>query len=191
MKTGINKHINRKNLLFVCSMLKDIEYCVCYGTALGLYREKDIIEGDDDVDFLVNKVDYEKVLSLMEKNGYKKTKYQHPEVFSQFYKNIEKTRTLVDFYFYEDTHFDYVIEKWNVFGKPEDASLHAHIPKDIIFPILKETYFETQIKIPNNLEKMCKFIYGDKFMQPLQKQKEYFQIMKDNKIEVTYDKKNG
>ena len=50
MKKRISKHLNRQNLIEAAAVLKDVDYCVFYGTALGIHRDGDLIDGDDDVD---------------------------------------------------------------------------------------------------------------------------------------------
>jgi phosphorylcholine metabolism protein LicD len=45
--------LNRRNLVDITKLLKDIDHCVFFGTLLGLNREGDIIKNDDDIDFLL------------------------------------------------------------------------------------------------------------------------------------------
>jgi len=44
---------NRANLVLVSKLLEDIDHFVFFGTLLGLTRELDLIDGDDDIDILV------------------------------------------------------------------------------------------------------------------------------------------
>ena len=52
MKTAISQVTNRENLLFVAELLNrsGINWCVFFGTLLGLVRDGDVIKGDDDID---------------------------------------------------------------------------------------------------------------------------------------------
>ena len=43
-----------KNLLHISKLINEFEYFVFFGTLLGLVRENNIIQGDDDIDFYVN-----------------------------------------------------------------------------------------------------------------------------------------
>ena len=45
---------NFSNLLFFTQLLDKIEHFVFFGTLLGLVRENNLIEGDDDIDLYVN-----------------------------------------------------------------------------------------------------------------------------------------
>ena len=54
------KEQNLKNLISISKMIKTIQHFVFYGTLLGLTRENNIIDGDDDVDFLVDIKDKKK-----------------------------------------------------------------------------------------------------------------------------------
>lgn len=42
-----------------------------YGTLLGIIRNKNCIDGDDDIDILCDKNDYDKIKSLLENEGFK------------------------------------------------------------------------------------------------------------------------
>ena len=44
---------NRANLVLITKLFEDIDHFVFFGTLLGLTRQLDIIEGDDDIDILV------------------------------------------------------------------------------------------------------------------------------------------
>lgn len=59
----ISKDTNSKNLINSCKILNNItdEYTVFYGSMLGIHREGDVIDGDDDCDFLVPSKLYEEV----------------------------------------------------------------------------------------------------------------------------------
>ena len=47
------KKKNLENLISSIEILKNFEYFVFYGTLLGIVRENNIIEHDDDIDFEV------------------------------------------------------------------------------------------------------------------------------------------
>ena len=50
MDTPIDRKYNAQNLKEVLPLLEGMEYFVFYGTLLGLVREGDILEKDDDID---------------------------------------------------------------------------------------------------------------------------------------------
>lgn len=183
----VNKELNRCNMLEACEILKDLEYCVFYGAALGLYREGDIIDGDDDIDLLVDNKLYNEVDVLLRQNGFQYSSVNPtPGVFAQYYKIRDNVPTLLDIYFYENTDKEYVIEKWNISATPNVNKTHVFISKDIIFPIKEQEYFGKTIKVPNNLEKMCEYIYGERFRESLRKKIDYMQIIFKNKFNILY-----
>ena len=54
-KKAVSLETNQENLSYFCKILEGIEYFVFFGTMLGLERDGGVIEGDDDIDFYVNK----------------------------------------------------------------------------------------------------------------------------------------
>jgi hypothetical protein len=52
-----------------------------------------------------------------------------------------------------------------------------HIPKEFIFPTTIAEYFGVKIKMPNNPDQICKFLYGPNWKIPLQKGLEYKTII--------------
>ena len=96
---------NRANLVTVSNLLQDIDHFVFFGTLLGLTRERDIIENDDDIDILVpiEKRDLiiEKINSIdtFEINFDKEcNKFIY---FLQVDSSINNRNSFIDFYFYE------------------------------------------------------------------------------------------
>ena len=118
-KKNINKKFNRDNLILVSKILNYDEYFVFYGTVLGLSREKDIIENDDDIDLLVDIKNRDNVVEKIEKsilqidysNPYNKSPY-----FLQAFNETKNIRSYIDFYFYENyKNLDYIVERSNFF----------------------------------------------------------------------------
>lgn len=195
MKRPVSKEHNRENMLDACNSLSTKEYCIFYGTALGLYRDGDVIEGDDDVDILLEDKDFEEADQLLKDNGFKSSLEYNgqrgfPKIFSQYYKIRNGIPTLLDLYFYENIHEKYISEKWNWYGTPSNTRTHLLIPKPIVFQIREEKYFGQTIKVPNNMENMCKYVYGPRFREPLRKKIDYIQKIVNNQFVIEYlDKK--
>ena len=57
MKVGLKKELNRETLLESTKILEKINYCIFYGSMLGIHRDGDVIDGDDDVDLLIENKD--------------------------------------------------------------------------------------------------------------------------------------
>ena len=66
-KTPVSSYHNKILVELFSKYLSHIEHFVFYGTLLGLVREGQPIEGDDDVDVLVNKKHFNEVKSIVER----------------------------------------------------------------------------------------------------------------------------
>ena len=97
------KEQNLKNLISISKMLKTIQHFVFYGTLLGLTRENDIIDGDDDVDFLVDIKDKKKLIKIMTKSkSFQLNKKNSNKYFIQYSLKRNNLETFIDFYFYQN-----------------------------------------------------------------------------------------
>ncbi|MGU9963866.1 MAG: capsular polysaccharide synthesis protein [Candidatus Halichondribacter symbioticus] len=169
--------LNRKNLIDVSNLLKGTEHFVVKGTLLGLVRDGNIISYDDDVDFYVRK-DYRAVVIerlkatdfVIEEGVFP----NHTNYFLQAYRMIGGVKTYVDFYLYQSNWVDdFIIERWNYHGRPDDESMHLHIPKSLIYPLKTARFFDCDIAMPAQEEAICAFLYGADWRTPLRKNKEY------------------
>jgi len=162
--------LNFNNLLTISKIFYKIEHFICYGTLLGITRDKNIIKGDDDVDFLINYKNKNKVLKKMKSfKSFKLNKKVTNKFFLQFIKTDQGLKTFVDFYFYiNNTNKNYIIEKHNFLSNIKNPKFAIHIPKKIIFPIKKDKNLKI-ISIPNKPKELCKFLYGDSWKTPLKK----------------------
>ena len=168
------QNLNFENLTLISKILKKIEHFVFYGTLLGLTRDKNIIKGDDDIDFLINLKFKKLILKKMKLNNkFKLNKKVSNNYFVQFIRTKEKMFSFVDFYFYiKDSKKNYIIEKHNFLSNISDKRYALHIPNKLIFPITKDKKFNT-INVPNNSKAACKFIYGISWLKPLKKNTGY------------------
>ena len=181
-RNKIIQDLNLQNLLKISKIISGIEHFVCFGTLLGLTRNKKIIYGDDDVDILINYKSKKKVLRKM--NLYKTFKLNKKvsnKYFVQFSNKKKEFTTYIDFYFYtKKSNENFIVEKHNFLSNPNDPNFSIHIPKKIIFPIKKDKTFKN-ICIPRKPEKLCKFLYGDDWKIPLKKNISYRMEIINNK----------
>ena len=170
---------NFENLLEVSSLIKDFEYFISYGTLLGIVRDKKIIMGDDDVDFMVNFKSKKSLLKKMKLlKSFKLNKKVSNNYFSQFIKITKGIKTFVDFYFYlNDSKKNYIVDRHNWLGNINDERFGLHFPKKIIFPINKKNKFN----IPKNSKKVCQYLYGKTWSIPLKKNINYRAEIINNK----------
>ena len=168
------KEINLKNLIEISEILKNFQYSIYLGTLLGLTRNKEIIEGDDDIDILANVEDKNKIENIIKKSKkFKLNKKKSNAYFIQFVNNKNKIKSFIDFYFFISyKKKEFIIEKHNHLGLVNDKRFAFHIPKKLMFP-LKKSRIIKDLKVPRNSIGMCKYLYGEKWKKPLQKNSEY------------------
>jgi phosphorylcholine metabolism protein LicD len=169
---------NRANLVTISNLLQDIDHFVFFGTLLGLTRERDIIEDDDDIDILVP---IEKRNLVIDKvNRIDEFTINHDKKCNQFIyflqvdSSINNRNSFIDFYFYENNiDEDFIIDRWNFLGKSQNPECALHIPKKFIFPVVHEDFFGQKIKLPACKELLCKWLYGKSWLTPRKKNISY------------------
>ena len=188
MGPSIPRGMNRDNLLQVTDALTNIEHLVFFGALLGLARDGDLIEGDDDIDLYVSLSDRENVIERMLSVGFKVdllASINQSPYFLQAFKYNGDVKTLVDFYFYEDhRNTKFIRDQWNFVGTPEVESTHMIVPKKMLFPIKKQVFFNKEISMPADPEKVCQYLYGKTWMVRLEKRKGYRIAMVSNRPRV-------
>ncbi len=169
---------NRANLIIVSKLFEDIDHFIFYGTLLGLTRDQDLIDGDDDIDILtpienrnliIHKISSIDIFKINFQKKCNRTKY-----FLQIDSSIDNRSSLIDFYFYENKpDDDFIIDRWNFLAKFENKKYSLHIPKKFIFPIVIEEFFGQQIKLPAYRKLLCEWLYGESWQTPRKKNIEY------------------
>ena len=174
------REYNLKNLNDLSRRLLNVEYFVFFGTLLGYCREGNLIEHDDDIDFYVNIIEKNKIVYMLQDMDFFIS--IHNKYFIQAVRRIEDTETFSDFYFYEDEpERDYLLERWNFIGQPNNVSTHLHVPKDIIYPIKQGKLLNISINIPNDVDGVCRYLYGKSYKEKLKKNKQYYTKIIDHK----------
>lgn len=168
------KEINLNNLIEISKILKNFEYVIYFGTLLGITRDKEIIKGDDDIDILANIKDKKNIENIIKKSRkFLLNKKKSNDYFIQFVNNKNKIKSFIDFYFFvSNKKRKFIIEKHNCFGLINNNKFAFHIPKTLVFP-LKKSKLIKDLKIPNKPVSMCKYLYGENWRKPLQKNNEY------------------
>jgi len=130
------------------------EWFICYGTLLGIVRENNCIDKDDDVDIIIHKSHYNKVKNILIENNFK---IEHRWVGNS--KNIIKTVSepgkyaSVDIYMadFKDTS---VFDLWNRLTITD-----CFIDSSKLF--LKREWQGETVYLPNNYVKILNNRYGD------------------------------
>lgn len=152
------KTINQLDILFkkVSSELvnNNISIIPFYGTLLGIVRENNFIKNDDDVDILIDYKYYDFCKKIILDRGFKIIE----DAKNNTIQVIENKDDKYDIYYY-------TYESDYVYIKVHDQKIH----KKYIFP-LKEIFFKNvKVNLPNDSEKILKFLYGNDWKIPQSK----------------------
>jgi len=156
---------NRANLITVSNLLQDIDHFVFFGTLLGLTRERDIIQDDDDIDILVpiekRNLIIEKLVGIDSFKINLDKECNRFKYFLQVDSTINNRSSFIDFYFYENNpDEDFIVDRWNFLGKSHNPECALHIPKKLIFPVVHDEFFGQKIILQACRELLCEWLYG-------------------------------
>ena len=173
------------NLIYFSKLINEYEHFVFFGTLLGLIRENNIIEGDDDIDFYINIKHRSDLIKKLKANSIKvdqKISFNTTDSFLQVYREYNNKIFFVDFYFYDsELDKDFIIEKWNFIGSPHINKNHLRVPKIFIFPIQCKQYKSTIINFPSQPIYICEYLYGPNWNKKIKKDKDYEMKIINNK----------
>lgn len=145
---------------------------LCYGSLLGYHRESNFIEGDDDIDVLISRVDYRKLAdylkfitrSIITSKKYKceklSFKYLYEKNLLQIYHNGVGP---FDIFVYDDCG-KYILIK---------ACQNQLYPKSVIFPTVPTMFNEFTILVPADVEQTILLTYGKDWRIPQEKLVDY------------------
>ena len=140
----------------VCSILhkNDInDWFIVFGTLLGIVRENSCIEGDDDLDIMIN-CDYQKLRSTFEQEGF---------IFTSNY-NIKNPDTILKTEpFDKYASFDFYmssVEGKNYFSQWQNIEFQN-------IEIETKVWRSTHINLPKNAEIILEKLYGATWRTPI------------------------
>jgi hypothetical protein len=183
----VSRDLNRENLIYFSNLLahNNIKSFAFFGTLLGLVREQDVLENDDDVDFYVDEKHRDKLIKILIADGFSINLTKSPNHschFLQVFHGIPFPGGAVDFYFYSvQPSLDFIVERWNFVTKFNDPLSALHIPYKLIFPLRIFYLNNHAISIPNEFESVVSWLYGPNWRVPLSKSEDYTVIIKNNK----------
>lgn len=157
---GKKQLINNLNKTLI-KIVKDLDeyniknWFIGYGTLLGIVRNNNCIDGDDDIDIIIDKEESTKLHKLIKdkqynydtKNG-KKLKYNN---FTRII--LENKYTPIDFYISENKNCNYN-ETWE------------HVVWSNVCPIIKKKWNNVNLNLPNNYIKKLEHRYGADWRTP-------------------------
>ena len=101
--------------------------------------------------------------------------------------NVNEYQGIADFYLFDsEINKTNIIDRWNFWGRWEEPDYHLMIPKSLIYPIKKKTFEFGTCGIPAQEVETVKYLYGERWMHPSDKGKQYTTIMKNGRPYVVY-----
>lgn len=187
MITPVDKKYNKSNLIRFSKILNEnnIFNFSFHGVMLGFHRNNDVLDIDDDIDFLINRDDCDKIMKLMESNKDYFCSVDIRDKLVQYCLIVDEVKTYVDLSFYEEKE-DYLVDKWGIKGHASNELTHLHIPKNLIFDLTKVEYNGSHIFLPKEVAKLCEWLYGEKFETPMKKIGEYTRKVENHIPVITY-----
>lgn len=158
---NFNKDIAFKNLIEMKKILEknNIKFLPAFGTLLGLFRDKDLISHDIDIDIIIDFIFFEKFNSIFNQfinDGFSMVRSYHNGKLL----TIEKNNEHIDFYFFKKVmmgnKFMYTLSESNY-------KFNYSFFEDQIKIVVKDETFE----IPMQTESILELLYGKKWKIPL------------------------
>jgi hypothetical protein len=81
----------------------------------------------------------------------------------------------------EDNGHGVLKDRWNFHGQVANLDMILHVPSELVYPLQKQEFFGNQVNLPHNSRALCKFLYGPKWHQRLQKGTAYRTVIWRNK----------
>jgi len=192
MKKAVSQETNRLNLRYTAELLNaaDIRWFVFFGTLLGLTRDSDVIQGDDDVDIYIDSRDRAELVELLERHGLEPDlvkKPNHTPYFLQVNRAVDGQVGLIDFYLFDgQSKPSVLIDRWNFLAKYDDEAKAIHVPIEIVLPIEQKNLWGTTINFPQKPREVCRWLYGGRWDKPLSKSTEYEMMVIENRPQLAY-----
>jgi hypothetical protein len=166
---GVDKYrlnYTLKNLVHILNKHNINEWFIGYGTLLGIIRENSCIDGDDDIDIIINKEDTNKIIELFKYYSYDVKYYKSGKFYKvknynynyNFLRLDKKNHAPIDFYLSEKIGKSYIDK-------------HENILWENCEKLLKYNWSNVIINLPRNPEEKLKKIYGDDWKIPKKKYK--------------------
>lgn len=179
MKKSVSKEANRNNLFYFVSIIGDLDYFPFHGTLLGLVRDGDVIDGDDDVDIFVNMKDREIFFDILQKSEFNidlnNDLNQCSPYFIQLTRETNGAEGIVDVHFFIEES-GYIVD-WQSAYAWETGNNPFKVLSSLIYPLQTGLINNLEIKLPRYPIGCCRVIYGKSWRIPRKKYIDYTQTV--------------
>ena len=152
----IDREIALDNLFIIIKLLDiyKIDYRLIFGALLGLFRDKELIKWDSDIDLFVTDENFKKIndinfLEQVNKEGFI-FRCEENKRKIKFFKNYEK----IAINSYRLKNSKYIRSNYN-------------FPKSLLEEYTLLTVKNNQIKVPKSIENFLEFTYGKNWKKPI------------------------
>lgn len=150
-----------KKIVYLLNINNIDNWFIGYGTLLGIIRENSCIDGDDDIDIIIDSKYFEKINLILKNNNFKTTKNYGINNTKKIIKTIANNEyTSIDFYcaYYDDNTKNFN-DSWEkvIWTRCKDENNNF---------ILKK-WNDVELHIPLNYEEKIYNRYGEKWKIPI------------------------
>jgi len=143
----------------------NIDYFAFFGTLLGIKRNNSFIPWDTDIDLIININDKEKIINIFKEN----------EIFKKYYVQISNEKITINFSTINLSHLDiffYKIKNNKIYFIDKDLFNSISFNLEYFYPSKKEIFESYLIKTPNDSDSILKKLYGDSYLNNVEKKYE-------------------
>ena len=163
----------------------NIEYFISFGTLLGAKRHGGMIPWDTDIDVVIPEYEQKKVFDLLQQEYIKQYDISIDE-----YKGMVGDIIRVNYSKINHLHADIFIYKH--IDNNIHLGLQEVLPYNTIFTLNEISFYDLQVKIPNNIDYFLQHFFGKDYMDYAYKQwsfKKYkFKLKNHNPAQIRYEK---
>lgn len=131
-----------------------IKSILFYGTLLGFQREANFIEEDDDIDLIVSRDDFNKLLAYARANSMLRIEYSN--LLQLCYNDIGP----FDVYAYDMYGSSILIKH----------AISIILPSQLIFPLKQVLFHDIPVYVPSDVDETLVLLYGPDWRTPVSKE---------------------